>query len=343
MATPDRLRGTRADGAGRAALHADARAASSSRPQLAPQLRQPAAGSAERRCAGATAACCGCRWRQAAGRRGRPRGRRDLLLCRRRRALPRPRGLAAAGRAHPRHPRFGAGGHRHRGRRRHRVDEPLGPPHVRRRAGRLRRRADQHRGHARGRPPAAPRRLPPAPGRRPGRDLRMPAEGRDGREFWVVGNAVVTGRGRWRPAGRRRRTRQRQLTFALLDIERRRQAEVSIAQAQASLQRIIETAPLAIALFDARSGAVLQLNQMAGDVLRPPWKPCWAAGPRNAAAPRGGGAALPTCRPPSSRPMCCAASCHRWREWRRARCRGDACGMCASSRCSPARLGRQPG
>ncbi len=77
---------------------------------------------------------------------------------------------------------------------------------------------------------------------------------RDGREFWVVGNAVVTGRG----AG------ARQLTFALLDIERRRQAEVSIAQAQASLQRMIETAPLAIALFDARSLRVLQLNQMAG-------------------------------------------------------------------------------
>jgi len=76
---------------------------------------------------------------------------------------------------------------------------------------------------------------------------------RDGREFWVVGNAVVTGRG----------SNARQLTFALLDIERRRQAEVSIAQAQASLQRVIETAPLAIALFDARSTRVLQINQMA--------------------------------------------------------------------------------
>ena len=76
---------------------------------------------------------------------------------------------------------------------------------------------------------------------------------RDGREFWVVGNAVVTGRD----------SARRQITFALLDIERRRQAEVSIAQAQASLQRIIETAPLAIALFDARTHRVLQLNQMA--------------------------------------------------------------------------------
>ena len=76
---------------------------------------------------------------------------------------------------------------------------------------------------------------------------------RDGREFWVVGNAVLTGGG----------ASGRQVTFALLDIERRRQAEVSIAQAQASLQRIIETAPLAIALFDAHSQRVLQVNQMA--------------------------------------------------------------------------------
>ena len=76
---------------------------------------------------------------------------------------------------------------------------------------------------------------------------------RDGREFWVVGNAVLSGRG----------SSGAQVTFALLDIERRRQAEVSIAQAQASLQRIIETAPLAIALFDAHSLRVLQVNQMA--------------------------------------------------------------------------------
>ncbi|MEK8048626.1 PAS domain S-box protein [Ideonella sp. DXS22W] len=84
--------------------------------------------------------------------------------------------------------------------------------------------------------------------------------GRDGREFWVVGNAVVTG-----PEGSRTATLGpgSQITFALLDIERRRQAEVSIAQAQASLQRIIETAPLAIALFDAGSQRVLRMNQMA--------------------------------------------------------------------------------
>jgi len=79
-------------------------------------------------------------------------------------------------------------------------------------------------------------------------------QARDGRRFWVVGNAVVTAQ-----AG----DGSRQLTFALLDIERRRQAEIRIAQAQASLQRMIETAPLAIALFDARSRRVLQLNQTA--------------------------------------------------------------------------------
>jgi PAS domain S-box-containing protein len=78
-------------------------------------------------------------------------------------------------------------------------------------------------------------------------------QARDGREFWVVGNAVATGR----------ESTGRQLTYALLDIERRRQAEARIAEAQASLQRIIEAAPLAITLFDARSLRVLQVNQVA--------------------------------------------------------------------------------
>lgn len=86
---------------------------------------------------------------------------------------------------------------------------------------------------------------------------------RDGREFWVVGNAVVTGR----DSGR-------QLTYALLDIERRRQAEEDIARARASLQRVIETAPLAIALLDARTLAVQQANAMAqlflDDATAPP-------------------------------------------------------------------------
>ncbi len=76
--------------------------------------------------------------------------------------------------------------------------------------------------------------------------------GHDGREFWVVGNAVVTGVA----AGR-------QLTYALLDIERRRQAEAQTLQAQASLRRIIEAAPLAISLHDAKTLQVEQINQVA--------------------------------------------------------------------------------
>ena len=84
---------------------------------------------------------------------------------------------------------------------------------------------------------------------------------RDGREFWVVGNAVLTGHVAGGGA---------ELTIALMDIERRRQAEVSIAQAQASLQRVIETAPLAIALFDARSLRVQQLNHTAASFFGQP-------------------------------------------------------------------------
>lgn len=76
---------------------------------------------------------------------------------------------------------------------------------------------------------------------------------RDGREFWVVGNAVVTGVAE----------HGRQLTYALLDIERRRQAEAQTLQAQASLQRIIEAAPLAISLHDAKTLQVEKINQAA--------------------------------------------------------------------------------
>ncbi|MGN7872887.1 sensor histidine kinase [Roseateles sp. 22389] len=76
---------------------------------------------------------------------------------------------------------------------------------------------------------------------------------RDGREFWVVGNAVAT----MGPDG------SRQLTYALLDIERRRQAEAQSLQAQASLHRIIEAAPIAISLHDARTLQVRQINQAA--------------------------------------------------------------------------------
>jgi PAS domain S-box-containing protein len=76
---------------------------------------------------------------------------------------------------------------------------------------------------------------------------------RDGREFWVAGNVVATGR----------ESTGRQLTYALLDIERRRQAEARTLQAQASLQRIIEAAPMAITLFDAHDLRVLQVNEVA--------------------------------------------------------------------------------
>ncbi|MGV8824164.1 PAS domain S-box protein [Methylibium petroleiphilum] len=74
-------------------------------------------------------------------------------------------------------------------------------------------------------------------------------QARDGRAFWVVGNVVPTGD-----------AEQPQLTYALLDIDRRRRAEARSAQAQASLQRVIDLAPLAIALFDAASGELRQAN-----------------------------------------------------------------------------------
>ena len=78
---------------------------------------------------------------------------------------------------------------------------------------------------------------------------------RDGREFWVVGNVVSTAR----------ESTGRQLTYALLDIERRRQAEARTTQAQASLQRIIEAAPMAIALRDAHTLKILQINTVAAN------------------------------------------------------------------------------
>lgn len=81
---------------------------------------------------------------------------------------------------------------------------------------------------------------------------------RDGREFWVVGNAVATSR----------ESTGRQLTYALLDIERRRQAEARMSEAQASLQRIIEAAPMAISLHDARTLKILQANQVAARSVR---------------------------------------------------------------------------
>jgi PAS domain S-box-containing protein len=101
--------------------------------------------------------------------------------------------------------------------------------------------------------------------------------GRDGREFWVVGNAVLTGSGSDQAS--------REVTFALLDIERRRQAEVHIAQAQASLQRVIETAPLAIALFDAQSLRVQQLNQNATAFFSRPIEQVLGSAPEDCCPP----------------------------------------------------------
>ncbi|HEX5356610.1 MAG TPA: PAS domain S-box protein [Aquabacterium sp.] len=81
--------------------------------------------------------------------------------------------------------------------------------------------------------------------------------GRDGRMFWVVGNAVVTlGEGN-----------RRHITYALLDIDRRRQAEAQSAEAQARLQRIIEMAPMAIHLIDARQLTLVQANQAASGYM----------------------------------------------------------------------------
>jgi PAS domain S-box-containing protein len=82
--------------------------------------------------------------------------------------------------------------------------------------------------------------------------------GRDGREFWVIGNAVQTAR----------EDGDTQLTYALLDIDRRRQAEAQTRQAQASLARIIEAAPLAISLHDADTLRIEKLNQAAAALAR---------------------------------------------------------------------------
>lgn len=103
---------------------------------------------------------------------------------------------------------------------------------------------------------------------------------RDGREFWVVGNAVVTGRA---GAG------SRQLTYALLDIERRRQAEAQSQQAQDSLRRIIEAAPIAISLHDARTLQVEQINQVAAALAGRPEDQLLGASPESLFGPAQGG------------------------------------------------------
>ena len=82
--------------------------------------------------------------------------------------------------------------------------------------------------------------------------------GRDGRTFWVVGNAVVT-LGEFN---------QRQTTYALLDIDRRRHAEARSAEAEATLKRIIEMAPMAISVHEAPSLKVLEVNKSASAFMQ---------------------------------------------------------------------------
>ncbi len=91
----------------------------------------------------------------------------------------------------------------------------------------------------------------------------------DAREFWVVGNAVATADAQG----------GRQLTYALMDVDTRRRAGARIATAQASLQRIIEAAPLAIVLFDASRLKVLQINVVAARLARRPADQCVGLGP----------------------------------------------------------------
>ena len=91
---------------------------------------------------------------------------------------------------------------------------------------------------------------------------------RDRREFWIVGNAVVTSSD----------TSGRQLTYALLDIEQRRQAEARIAEAQASMQLIIEAAPLAIILWDADTLRIMQINAVAAKLMNRPVAECIGLG-----------------------------------------------------------------
>ena len=133
------------------------------------------------------------------------------------------------------------------------VDEPLGAAHVRRRPGRFLQQpistVPRPSPRTRSAAPTTSREL--AEGQAETFECRVRA--RDGREFWVVGNAVATSR----------ESTGRQLTYALLDIERRRQAEARMSEAQASLQRIIEAAPMAIARSARRSLKVIQANQVA--------------------------------------------------------------------------------
>lgn len=75
------------------------------------------------------------------------------------------------------------------------------------------------------------------------------------------------------PAGRK-------AVLALFDMEQHRLAERRTARAQASLQRVIETAPLAIAVFEMPSRRVLQANQAAETFFGLPLAQLMGASPR---------------------------------------------------------------
>jgi len=91
--------------------------------------------------------------------------------------------------------------------------------------------------------------------------------GRDGRDFWVVGNAVVTLDDH----------RNRHITYALLDIDKRREAEARVEQAESKLKRIIELAPMAMSVHEAPSLRMVEANQGALAFMRRdsqmPWGP----------------------------------------------------------------------
>ena len=152
---------------------------------------------------------------------------------------------------------------------------------------------------------------------------------RDGREFWVVGNAVATGRA----------ATGRQLTFALLDIERRRQAEAAMSAAQASLRRVIEAAPLAIALLDART-----LRDRPGQRRRRARR-CGSTPERAARQDAGADLRRPTSPPRggATSSSALAASDVTTREYRLARRRQRArLGRAPACRSSPRRRGARP-
>ncbi|RZL36705.1 MAG: PAS domain S-box protein, partial [Rubrivivax sp.] len=108
----------------------------------------------------------------------------------------------------------------------------------------------------------------------PGTDVfECRLRGRDGREFWVIGNAVQTPR----EDGPGKVTQQ--TTYALLDIDRRRQAEAQSRQAQASLARIIEAAPMAISLHEAQTLRIVKLNQAAAAMAGRPETQLLGGGP----------------------------------------------------------------